>query len=601
MEQNMSKHNESTDDSKNDQPVQSPIRRFSSENQEFKNAIKTWTNRRASNQMKRVTQMEENREIHDMMHMMNEDSGKKASEVSQQMTIYSNKTKANQRDINSFIPSKAFYIMGHGGVTHDTFIVPVGHIIVVKVAEGEIFYQTNKYIPIMCGMDISILTDPIRRRAELVEALGSVAIYLPGSTCPNFRYFLVDDIKSKAILSEFGSGVTDIGKYKEDPRKLAITHSIMNHTIETFQGIQERNNPEEIKKFIADAYQYSICPTKNEVETVIDHLETNTNMRGIITKLKQNPLFFITQKDLCDKSEGVFYNFVCRPNDVIKPFIIQKHINNEFTVNKLNENMKGLLTLKNSPAPFDTPNNIRSYSSASKRNKLQAAKNELQAAKKNYRSLTYRNYGTPEYYAFNEAYKKYMEVNKKVKYLENNTRKKELQSRIGESHVFRRPGIRNMIASTTTNAKLLQKYRNELEEVLQQKEKNRRRLSIKNAIERNTVHHRENTNALSKIQNRIYHITNTLEKNGKENKNHLSKEKNELEKEYKRLKRTIMATEGLIEMRRGFVRNIEKKYNTHIKFLEREIGARMGDRGEARAEGPFFDGGRTRLRHTRKR
>ena len=586
------KHNESTDDSKNDQPVQPPIRTFSSENQPFKNAIQKMMNKQDSNRMKRITQMNRNREIHDMMHMMNEDSGKKARKVSEQMTIYSSKTKENQTAINAFMPSKAFYIMGHGGVTLDTFIVPVGHIIVVKVAEGESFYQTNKYIPIMCGMDLSILTDPIRRRAELVEALGSVAIYLPGSTCPNFRYFLVDDIKSKAVLSEFGSGVTDIGEYKEDPRKFAVTRSMMNHTIETFQGIQERNNREEIKRYIADGYQHSICPTKNEVETAIDQVETNTDMHGIITKLKQNRLFMITQKNLCHKSEGVFYNFVCRPNDLIKSFIIQKQVNNNFVVNKLNENMKGFLTLKNSPAPFHSLNNIRNYLPK----RIKEAKNELKAAINNFRSQKRGTPGTPEYDAFIEAYKKYMEVNMKVKSLENNTRKKELQSRIGESHVFRRPGIRNMIASTTTNAKLLQKYRNELEEVLQEKEKDRRRLFIKNAIERNTVHHRENTNALSKIQNRIHNITSTLEKNGKENKSHLSKEKNELEKEYERLKISIMATEGLIEMRRGFVRNIEKKYNHPIKFFEREIAALTQAQ-----RGAHLDGGRTRSRRTRKR
>lgn len=548
MEQNVSKHNESTDDSKNDQPVQP------------------------------------------------QSKSKKASEVSEQMTIYSNKTKANQLSINSFIPSKAFYIMGHGAVTHNTFVVPVGHIIVVKVAEGESFYQTNKYIPIMCGMDISILTDPIRRRAELVEALGSVAIYLPGSICPNFRYSLVDGIKSKAVLSEFGSGVTDIGEYKQDPHKLAITHSIMNHTIETFQGIQERNHPEEIKRYITDGYQYSICPTKNEVETAIDHLETNTNMRDIITKLKKNPLFSITQEELCNKSEGVFYNFVCRPNDVIKPFIIQKYTNNEFTVNKFNENMRGLLTLKNSPDPFDTPNNIRRYSSASKRNKLQQATNELQAAKKNYRSLTYRNYGTPEYYAFNEAYKKYMEVNKKVKYLENNTLKKELQSRIGESHVFRRPGIRNMIAFTTTNAKLLQKYRNELEEVPLQREQNYILRKQKEQLELRALQRIKNENDLSTIQNRLRNITQKIDKNEEENKNNLFREKNELEEKYKNIKRFMFSNEGLIKMYSNKVRSIEQKYDTWIQFLEREIEALT--RAQRRAHS---DGGRIRLRRTRKR
>jgi len=459
-------HNASTDDSKNDQPVQPQS--------EFKKSIKTWTNRRASSQMKRVAQMEVNKEINDMMHIMNEDSGKKASEVSEHMKIYSNKTKANQIAINSFTPSKAFYIMGHGGTTDETFMVPQDCIVVVKVGEGELFYQIDKYFPIIYNMDLSILTDPIRNRPELVKALGSVAIYYPGTECPNFTYIVVDDdtLQTPTILSEFGSGVTDISLYKEDQHKSTLRHSATHDTLSTFKEMKARRNSEEIKQFILNAYQYSIYPTPQQVEIAIDKLIENniTDINDIIIAMKRLNIFRTTQEDLC-QMKGVFYNFVCRPNDSLKP--IFKTVNRGNVTNELANNVQGLLTLQNSPAPFHNTNSIRNYSETSRRNKLQKLKDaeaNLKAAQKEYANTAYGNNGTPEHEIWSKALNKRLTANRKVQSIKNNTIRKSLQSRLEESIAFRKPGIRNTIESTPyNNTKRFQEYRNEYRKLLSER------------------------------------------------------------------------------------------------------------------------------------
>lgn len=475
MEQSVSKHNASTDDSKNDQPVQPHIRTFSSENQPFKNAIKKMSNKQDSNRMKRVTQMEVNKEINDMMHIMNEDSGKKASEVSEQMKIYSNKTKANQLAINSFTPTKAFYIMGHGDTTDETFIVPQDCMVVVKVGEGELFYQIDKYFPTIYNMDLSILTDPIRNRDELVKALGSVAIYYPGTPCPNFTYIVVDDdtLQTPTILSEFGSGVTDISLYKKDQDKSTLRHSVTYDTLSTFKEMKARRNSEEIKQFILNAYQYSIYPTPQQVKTAIDKLIDNniTDINDIIIAMKRLNIFRTTQEDLC-QMKGVFYNFVCRPNDSLKPIFKTVKRGNNVT-NELADNVQGLLTLQNSPAPFHNTNSIRNYSETARRNKLQRLKDaeaNLKTAKKEHANTAYGNKGTPEYEIWSKALNKRLTANRKVQSIKNNTMRKSLQSRLEESIAFRKPGIRNTMESTPyNNTKRFQEYRNEYRKLLSER------------------------------------------------------------------------------------------------------------------------------------
>ncbi len=522
----------------------------------------------------------------------------KATKVRAHIEEYSRKAKANRNSVNAFTPSNAYYIMGHGGTTDETFIVPEDCMVVVKVAEGELFYQTDKYFPIIYNMDLSILTDPIRKRPELVKALGSVAIYYPGASCPNFTYTVINynTLQNPTILSEFGSGVTDISLYKEDQHKSTLRHSVTHDTLSTFKEMKARRNNNEIKKFIMDAYQYSIYPTPQQVETAIDKLIDNniTDINDIITAMMRLHVFNPTQEDLC-QMKGVFYNFVCRPNDSLKPIFKIVNRGNNFT-NELANNVQGLLTLQNSPAPFHNTNSIRSYSETLRRTKLQKLKDaeaNLKAAKKEYTNTAYGNNGSDERKKWNQAVHKKLEANKRVKSLKNNTIRKSLRSRLEESIAFRKPGIYNTIKSSRYNA-MRKSLQSRLEEA--RSEKNTKLLTLKKALASNEIEIQKNTNTLSKIQKSINNMTSKLNNNEKENKKNLSEKKSKLEEEYAEIKRFIDSSLVRKGIRNQKVRNIEDKYDKKIALIEKEI-----ELIEKEIEDPPSKGGRIRLNRTHKR
>ena len=538
----------------------------------------------------------------------------KANKVRAQIEEYSRKAKANRNAINAFTPSNAYYIMGHGCTTDETFIVPEGCMVVVKVADGERFYQTDKYFPIIYNMDLSILTDPIKKRPELVKALGSVAIYYPGTSCPNFTYIVIDDTKStklknQYVLSEFGSGVTDISLYKQDQHKRTLTHSVMNDTLSTFIEIKERRNSEEIKQFILDAYQYSIYPTQHDVETIIDtFVMNNTDINHIINEMKRFSIFRPTQEDLCRKSKGVFYNFVCRPNYSLRPLIKLSYSNENVTniTNRLN--IQGLLTLQNSPDPFHNTNSIRSYSEMLRSTKLQEiekAKANLKAAKNEYNAATYGIDGSDERKKWNQALHKKLEANKRVKSLKNNTIRKSLQSRLEESIAFRKPGIYNTIKSSRYNIynAIRKSLQSRLEEARLEKEKNTKLLTLKKVLASNEIELQKNTNTLSKIQKSINNMRSKLNNNEKENKKNLSEKKTKLEEEYAEIKGFIDSSLVRKGIRNQKVRNIEEIYDKKIELIEKKIELIEKEIKllEKEIEDLSSKGGRSRLNRTRKR
>lgn len=416
----------------------------------------------ASMMERRAREMKKNRNANIAKHTRSLRGNMQKKYVMNRIKEYSDKAMASKKSTNAFKPSNAYYIMGHGDIVSETFIVPENCIVVVKVAEGESFFQTDEYISLMCKMDISILKDPIKKKAELVKALGSIAIYPPGATCPNFNYSVIDTIKtpSFSVLSELGSGVTDLEQFKNDESKCALDVEYKRYTSNTsrrFNEMKKRKNIDEIKKIILDAYQYSSYPTPQEVEIEIDKIINNniTDINDIINEMKENPLFRPTQKDLCQKiGKGVFFNFVCRPNNALKSMIKFDiyHNGNKYSItNRLKQSVSGLLTLQNSYEPFQSANNIRTYSETVKYNKLKKAEANLELALKEYNSQPIGNNGSREREAWRRAWYKKEDALEKVNSLKYNKTRKALKSRLEESIAFRKPGVYNMIASTTKN------------------------------------------------------------------------------------------------------------------------------------------------------
>jgi hypothetical protein len=398
----------------------------------------------------------------------------KRNAVMSQLNEYSRKAKLNANAMASFVPSNAYYIMGHGGQMRETFTVPDQCIIIVKVAEGESFYQTRKYLPLICNMDLSVLTDPIKNRAELTRALGSVAIYYPGSTCPNFQYNLVESIQMPefSIISEYGSGVVNMKEFTADKQLCALQNSYSDSSIERFKQVRENKNSDEIKSFIADSFKNSIYPTPEDVKIHIDLLNTDkTDISSIIEGLKDDPFFKPTQNDLCQKIKGVFLNFVCRPNNSLKP-IIEHHIYEGFATDRIKNNIEGLLTLQDNPS-FSNLNSIRNY----KGQKLKEVEANIELKKKETGSLPIGADGSPERKVWHNAFTKEYDALKKLNSFKANKTRKLLQSRLEESVGFRKSGIRNMAESTKyNNAKRIQEYKNELAKIILEEEKDKSNL-----------------------------------------------------------------------------------------------------------------------------
>ena len=202
------------------------------------------------------------------------------------------------------------------------FIVPDNCLIVVKGRPGELSYsqtmmgQLNK---IGAAENQDLYRNPLANKSEIVKQLGSVAIYGPGDTCPNFEYHLL-------------LGKNDI----YPPKEVLPTHFGLIRTPLTAEiGLREYDISDDLTTSIDEIYAESIIPKAayvnnnvkrdipdnepgEEPHTFEDLVLYNESTSGLyITHLKNK--FTITQKELLRldangvaRRPGVYYNFVCR-------------------------------------------------------------------------------------------------------------------------------------------------------------------------------------------------------------------------------------------------------------------------------------------------
>ena len=207
----------------------------------------------------------------------------------------------------NFTPSKAYWILGHGGEPNDgsTFTVPPGCIIVVKVSPGQLSYVNQK---IFVTLDKEKLKDPIKNSNYLVKNFGSFAIFKPGDQCPIFDYQLLACFPSNPLPGEepfnkcstLGSGVVDIDNvYNSQTDNLPVPEG-------------------DILEYIANLYKDSAYPTKQQVKDTIANFTTNESLTSVqklnlIWNTLLSDICLINQENLCKKlGGGVYYNFVCR-------------------------------------------------------------------------------------------------------------------------------------------------------------------------------------------------------------------------------------------------------------------------------------------------
>ena len=224
----------------------------------------------------------------------------------------SNRSPQSPRSSTQRKKTNIYAIAGHGDNGTETFIVPQGTTVVVREHIGDPAHRYTENINSLCEIDNNILAKPLKNSVALNEAFGSVAIYPPGSECPNFRYYLFNCFRSDSKFWEecikSRSGIIDIRKAKR---------------IGQCTSEPEQVDSDNLQGYFAGLFENSVWPQADNVAIIVEQLETLYRHRmhrkpiyyedTIMNKLEN--LFTITQEEICDLFPGVYYNFICRGFD----------------------------------------------------------------------------------------------------------------------------------------------------------------------------------------------------------------------------------------------------------------------------------------------
>ena len=214
--------------------------------------------------------------------------------------------------ILSGYPIKAYLIGGHGEQIRPSstesgyFIVPYNCTIVVKGHSGDIQWADPAYKQFIELIKMGNLTKmPFLMIKDLIKKVGSVSIYGPGDKCPEFNYTLNSQFSRSGLRTSYLSGLVDFDCHK-DMKNLPPTMHNSKKLNDDRKKIIKGNN-EQIKSYYLDQYKWSVYPTQNKVELIVDN--NPGNFYSIDEELNK---IDIKQSALCKLFPGVYYNFVCR-------------------------------------------------------------------------------------------------------------------------------------------------------------------------------------------------------------------------------------------------------------------------------------------------
>jgi hypothetical protein len=251
---------------------------------------------------------------------------------------------------------KAYLIAGHGSEpppatrpeepsrvydptqpTPSRFVVPDGCTIIVhkqpyEWAEQHVY---ERAVRSLMNLPKEMLTHPSDHSDDIIDAIGSIAIYRSGDVCSNFSYTTQSCFtENNTCDGIFGSGVNNLIQMK-DVFSRGASHSrykgIAIDRLSLSSEYLRSFNSYDIAKIVAGMYRFSVYPTQDDITTYIskkqgwihqDHVlkeitEKHGSYQGKIIEavlhgIKQQPSVNPTQQELCHKFPGVYYNLVCR-------------------------------------------------------------------------------------------------------------------------------------------------------------------------------------------------------------------------------------------------------------------------------------------------
>jgi len=301
----------------------------------------------------------------------------------------------------------AYLIAGHGEEkkSKGKFKVPPGCTIVVGRHPYEISYGNlfKEAVSGLIALPEEVIANPIKYSYDIIKAVGSVAIFKEGDECPNFEYKTTLCFPSRnptMCYAEYGSGVNDImmmkQKFHNDPDSQTTYKGISLPELGLSSNNLKGLDTDGVVDLISYMYRFSVYPTQDEVSRKIheqnnwihrfDWIEPyfsyrNPSVRvpimssidgyqGDMIKQLLNSLtshissIKTTQKILCDKFPGVYYNFVCR-NDSEKTYninVFNKVLQKPQTIhNTIKHNTANLLTARLLEAELQRKKHIKNY------------------------------------------------------------------------------------------------------------------------------------------------------------------------------------------------------------------------------------------------
>ena len=252
----------------------------------------------------------------------------------------------------------AYFISGHGSDHYQygpMFQVPPGCTIIVLAKHGEETLMVNGEVnvaSVMCRLPLKMLENPLEHLVPIMDAFrpwGSLAIYREGEQCPNFSYTFdaCYQMPEGDRCERVGSGLLDVavmrssGLCKDDLRDMIspdsfhdltdIDHDTMVHDAIVFVSyilFRASVYPAPLDVFL-------ILNTERSRRQITKARDFQTMVRIAKLVLTWNMAMQVSQKFLCSRFKGVFYNTVCRwvPDELGVPDELSMFMkNNDVTI-----------------------------------------------------------------------------------------------------------------------------------------------------------------------------------------------------------------------------------------------------------------------------
>jgi hypothetical protein len=244
-------------------------------------------------------------------------------------------------------PKFAYIIMGHGGETTETKVVPDGCMLVSLVHSGEVsYFNLEELVERFNSSEKDKLLDPITNYTYITKTINTEhsvnnmtpAIYREGDTYYDLTCYLISywdsefypDFAPKNGFLTRTSGVLKLLDSQPIP--------VVNETI-------SKNT--DGKDLINRMFNSSVYPTPEQLNTIIDTMADKSINNIIYNNPSLLTLTTIKQSELFTKlGPGVYYNLNCRSTEFTKSvenLYTHKHLikNNDRQLVNVSDNLNG--------------------------------------------------------------------------------------------------------------------------------------------------------------------------------------------------------------------------------------------------------------------